>query len=80
MIFLIQYDRPKGVIVMYRTFATEQREQAANERFQIEVDLNRHDTKQYEVILLEAESEEALRRTHRRYFENAKQIMTSSSS
>ncbi len=79
MIFLIRYDRPKGKIVSFLTFNSEQREEAANERLLIEVDLNRRGLKQHEVILLEAETEEALRRTHRRYFENAKQIITSSS-
>lgn len=79
MIFLIHYDRPEGVIVELKTFAADDRERAANERLLIEVALNRRGIKEQEVVLLEAESEEALRRTHLRYFENAKQIMTSSS-
>ncbi len=80
MIFLIQYDRPKGAIVTLTAFAPEAREEAANERLVLEVDLNRQGITEHEVILLEAESEAALRLTHRRYFENARQIMTSSSS
>ncbi len=31
-----------------------------------------------EVVILEAESEEALRRTHRRYFENLSELATPS--
>ena len=78
MIFLIHYDRPKGIIIESRTFTPAHREEAANERFRIELALHRQGKTDHEVILLEAENEDALRRTHRRYFENAKQIMTSS--
>ena len=55
MIFLIEYDRPRGHIVQFRS----------------RVD--------HDVVLLEAMSEEALRRTHRRYFENPRQIIESTS-
>jgi hypothetical protein len=79
MIFLIHYDRPNGIIVELKAFAGDAREQAANERLLIEVNLNRQGLKEREVVLLDAESQEALRRTHRRYFEGARQIMTSSS-
>jgi len=40
----------------------------------MELDLNRKEVG-YEVVLLEAENEDALRRTHRRYFENLRQIL-----
>ncbi len=77
MIFLIEYDRPRGLIVTYRMFEDRDREKAANARLEIELALNRKRV-DHEVVLLEAESEEALRRTHRRYFENARQIVKSS--
>lgn len=77
MIFLIEYDRPTGLIVTYRKFDDREREQAANARLEIEVTLNRQRV-DHEVVLLEAESEDAVRRTHRRYFEDASQIVRSS--
>ena len=79
MIFLIEYDRPTGLIVTYRKFEVGEREKASNERLKIELTLNRSGT-DHEVVLLEAESEEALRRTHRRYFEDVSQIAKSSTS
>ncbi len=78
MIFLIQYSRPEGIIVTYREFDDRDREKAANVRLEIELDLNRRGI-DHEVVLLEAVSEEALRRTHRRYFEDASRIVNSPS-
>lgn len=49
-----------------------------NSRLEIELDLNRAGV-DHEVVLLEAASEKALRRTHRRYFEDLKQIVKSTS-
>ncbi len=73
MIFLIQYSRPQGRIVTFECFDDWEREKASNARLEIELDLNRRRV-DHEVVLLEASSEEALRRTHRRYFEDASQI------
>jgi hypothetical protein len=77
MIFLLEYDRPSGLIVTYRMFEDAEREKAANARLEIELTLNRERV-DHEVVLLEAESKEALRRTHRRYFEDPRQIVKSS--
>ncbi len=44
----------------------------------MELDLNRRGI-DHEVVLLEAASEDVLRRTHRRYFEDASQIVKSAS-
>jgi hypothetical protein len=41
----------------------------------MELDLNRRGVER-EVVLLEAENEEALRRTHRRYFEDLAQLVS----
>jgi hypothetical protein len=41
----------------------------------MELDLNRKG-ECYEVVLLEAENEVALRKTHRRYFEDLRQILS----
>jgi hypothetical protein len=67
MIFLIEYNRPLGRIVTFREFDDAQRREAVDARLEIELELNRQGV-DHEVVLLEAESEEAIRRTHQRYF------------
>lgn len=69
MIFLIEYDRLRREINTFREFEDSERQKAEDARLEMELDLNRRGTER-EVVLLEAASEEALRRTHRRYFEN----------
>jgi hypothetical protein len=76
MIFLIEYSRRQGRIINFRVFNDSERLKAAESRLAIELRLNRSGT-EHEVILLEAESEEGLRRTHRRYFEDLCQIARS---
>lgn len=78
MIFLIEYDRPEGRIVTFTTFKDSERFDAEKSRLDLELRLNRGEV-DHEVVILEAVSEEALRRTHRRYFEDAKSIVTSAS-
>lgn len=78
MIFLIEYDRPKGRAVTIKEFEDSDRSKAQNSRLELELDLNRRGV-DHEVVLLEAASEDALRRTHRRYFETARQIAESAS-
>ena len=73
MIFLIEYSRREGRIIRIEKFGDQDRERAANLRLDIELELNRTRI-EHEVVLLEAASENGLRRTHRRYFENAGQI------
>ncbi len=74
MIFLIEYNRSEGRIVTRRDFDDSQRREAEQERHQIELNLNREGS-DHEVVLLEAESEEALRRTHSRYFDTLREIL-----
>jgi hypothetical protein len=73
MIFLIEYNRPEGRLVKFVTFDDLQQLEAERLRLEIELDLNRRGI-EHEVVLLEAVTEKALRRTHRRYFENLTQI------
>ena len=73
MIFLIQYNRANGRIVRFEEFQDAERETAENERLEIELDLNRKGI-EHDVLLLEALSQEALRRTHRRFFEDVSEI------
>ena len=74
MIFLIEYDRSAGQLVTFRNFEDSQRGEAEESRLGIELMLNRKGIS-HEVVLLDAADENALRRTHRRYFEDLRQIM-----
>lgn len=73
MLFLIEYDRDSSRIVRLEEYAAHARPAAAAARLQIELDLNRRNV-QHEVVILEAASKEALRRTHRRYFDDLRTI------
>ena len=79
MIFLIEYDRLQGRLVYLDCFQETYRLKAENTRLQKELDLHRRGL-HHEVVLLEATSEDALRLTHRRYFEDLHQITSRASS
>ena len=74
MIFLIEYDRREGNIIEFRRFDNSQRVEAQDARLKSELEVNRRGL-QHEVVLLDAESEEMLRKTHRRYFESLRQLL-----
>ena len=76
MIFLIEYNRLEGRIVTLRRFGDSQRTTAQDERLDIELALNRTGA-EHEVVLLEAADEDALRRTHQRYFDDLSEILKS---
>jgi hypothetical protein len=75
MIFLIEYDRSSGNIITLARFNDSERLQAADSRLELELRLNRARVK-HEVVVLEATSEDALRLTHRRYFESIDELLT----
>ncbi len=75
MIFLIEYSRSKGKLISFERFGDSDWQRAEELRFEKELALNRVGI-EHEVVLLEAVSEEALRRTHPRYFEDIKQLAT----
>lgn len=77
MLFLIEYDRDKGEVVSISRFNTLQKAEADATRLDLELDLNRRGI-EHEVVLLEASNEDALRRTHRRYFENLSELVKAS--
>jgi hypothetical protein len=79
MLFLIAYDRSRGRIDSMTSFLDTQRAVAEDARLDVELDLNRRGIQQ-EVVLLEASSEDALRLTHRRYFEDFAELARSSAS
>ena len=74
MLFLIEYYRRRGRLVELTRFLERQRRRAEDARLNLEVRLNRLGI-DHEVVLLEAANEAALRRTHRRYFEDLSHIV-----
>lgn len=76
MLFLLEYDRIEGKLITFKSYGDVERGSAENARLEMELELNRNGVV-HEVVLLEAETEEALRRTHRRYFENLSELVTS---
>jgi len=74
MIFLIEYDRREGRVVSIRDFADSERTQAEDARIELEVSLNRTKV-DHEVVLLHAQSKEALRQTHNRYFADLRELI-----
>jgi len=78
VIFLIHYNRAAGEIVKLTQFEESQRQRAEEARLAMELDLiGKNDGD--EVCLLEAGSIEALRLTHRRYFESLRMLTASGS-
>ena len=77
MFFLIEYDRDSGQIVTFRSFADSEMELAGSARLAMELELNRRGVER-EVVILEAANEDAVRRTHRRYFENLEELLKAS--
>lgn len=73
MIFLIEYDREQGRIVTIKSFSDSDREKAEGSRLELELEHNLNNIDN-EVVLLEATTEEALRRSHRRYFEDLTEL------
>lgn len=76
MLFLIEYDRLRGEIVSMTTYANEQRDHAHDARLQMELRLRREVAKR-EVVIMEAANEDALRKTHARYFKSAQALVPS---
>ena len=76
MLFLIEYDRSNKRLVTFKAFQKEQRGEAKEERLSIELSLNSRGVVGHEVVILEAPTEDHIRRTHRRYFETLEQLAT----
>jgi hypothetical protein len=79
MIFLIHYNRSAGEIVKLKEFDDSERSRAEDDRLALELELIGKKNGD-EVCLLEARSQEALRHTHRRYFESLRTLAASGSS
>lgn len=67
MIFLIEYDRTRGELANIDAFDDADRDTAEDARLARELSLHREGVTR-EIVLLQAESEDALKKTHRRYF------------
>lgn len=76
MIYLIHYDRSKGLLVSMTPFPDEERDAASKAKLDLEISLLGLNGST-EVVLLEASSEEHLRLTHRRYFETVQSLKAS---
>ena len=76
MIFLLEYDRKQGAIRTLKRFGAGDRGQAQRERLTIELSLHKSGVP-HEVVLLEAADEEALLRTHERYFKSPRELVES---
>jgi hypothetical protein len=74
MLFLIEYDRNSGRLVTMSTFDDSEREKVDDLRLDLELDLN-HRGIDREVVILQAATEQAIRRTHRRYFESLAELL-----
>lgn len=74
MILLVEYNRNEGHTVSIREFDDAQRREAEDSRLDMELDLNRNGV-DHEVVLLQAASIDALRRTHLRYFADLTQML-----
>jgi len=75
VIFLIEYYRAAGKIVSLTRF--HDRERAAAEKARLDLELRLlGEPVDHEVVVLEAESEDALRKTHRRYIEDLASLAT----
>ncbi len=67
MIFLIEYDRSRGELSSIDVFDDADRGTAEDQRLERELSLHRKGVKR-EIVILQAASEDALKKTHRRYF------------
>jgi len=70
---LIEYDRSRGRLIAVTPFEDASRDAADDARLELELTLSRRGL-QREVVLLEASTEDDLRRTHRRYFEGLNEL------
>jgi len=73
MLFLIQYDRRAGKLVKLERFEDAQWSKAYKAQLDLEIDLGRCGLG-HEVVLLQAASEEAIHKTHSRYFQDVKTL------
>jgi hypothetical protein len=74
MIFLIEYNRQQGRMISLKSFDDSDKVKAQDCRLELELSLNANGL-EHEVVLLEAESETAIRLTHGRYFYDLSELI-----
>jgi hypothetical protein len=67
MLFLIEYNRKQGRIVNLERFVDSDRREAQDRLLELELRFHA-EVVQHEVVLLEADCEETIRKTHPHYF------------
>lgn len=75
MIYLIHYNRKASGLIEMRQFESSDQAIASTAKLELEISLL-GSSLDSEVVLLEASTEEHLRKTHRRYFETLKGLKT----
>ena len=70
-LFLIEYDRRKSKLLRMTTFPETEREEAMSRRRELDKTQPDH----LEIMILEADSEATIRRTHRRYFQTIEEML-----
>lgn len=70
--FLIVYDRAATKIVQLREYAENERQQALDERFQLE--RRNRDNGDLEIVVLDAPNRATIEKTHGRYFKTLAQL------
>lgn len=73
MLFLIHYDRSRGLLRSITDFLDKDIARASSRKLELEISLLREAGGQ-EVVLLEADSLEALQQTHKRYFQTLDEL------
>ena len=74
MLFLIEYDRSQRQLVTFKSYSSEQRQEAREARLELELHCNRLRISR-EIVILEARTEEQIRFTHGRYFYTLEQLL-----
>ena len=69
-LFLIRYDRQTGIGEILERYPREQRAEASAALLQLELTKPPH----IEVVILESDSEEIIRKTHGRYFKTLREL------
>jgi hypothetical protein len=74
VIFLIEYNRKEAKLYTFKSYKDSDWNKASEDRLALELRLL-HAGIDHEVVTLEADSEEDLRQTHGRYFDNLSELL-----
>ena len=74
MYFLIHYDRARGALVSIEEYAGDAGDRVRSDRLAAELAYHR-EHRYVEVVFLEAADMQALKKTHRRYFESLTELV-----